>query len=115
MRESPGDVHHSASSLGIDFSAGENQSQEGAFCADKIVQYVAPAIAPPPGPGPAPIRGNAPSPPITSPPRTNSAGPAVLRLLLRSTRALITQMTQTGVCNRHHFIEQQQCRALLAW
>lgn len=40
------------------------------------------------------------------------AGP-VLRLLLRYTQALITQMTQTAVCNRHHSIEQQLCRALL--
>ena len=40
------------------------------------------------------------------------AGP-VLRLLLRYTQALITQMTQTAVCNRHHSIEQQLCRWLL--
>ena len=40
------------------------------------------------------------------------AGP-VLRLLLRYTQALITQMTQTAVCNRHHSVEQQLCRALL--
>ena len=42
----------------------------------------------------------------------NRAG-AVLRLLLRYTQALITQMTQTAVCNRHHSIEQQLCRWLL--
>jgi CRP-like cAMP-binding protein len=42
----------------------------------------------------------------------NRAGP-VMRLLLRYTQALITQMTQTAVCNRHHSIEQQLCRALL--
>jgi CRP-like cAMP-binding protein len=42
----------------------------------------------------------------------NRAGP-VLRLLLRYTQALITQMTQTAVCNRHHSIEQQLCRWLL--
>ncbi|MES2355636.1 MAG: Crp/Fnr family transcriptional regulator [Pseudomonadota bacterium] len=42
----------------------------------------------------------------------NRAGP-VLRLLLRYTQALITQMTQTAVCNRHHSIEQQLCRCLL--
>jgi CRP-like cAMP-binding protein len=42
----------------------------------------------------------------------NRAGP-VLRLLLRYTQALITQMTQTAVCNRHHSVEQQLCRALL--
>jgi len=40
------------------------------------------------------------------------AGP-VLRLLLRYTQALITQMSQTAVCNRHHSIEQQLCRWLL--
>ena len=40
------------------------------------------------------------------------AGP-VLRLLLRYTQALITQMTQTAVCNRHHSIEQQLSRWLL--
>jgi len=40
------------------------------------------------------------------------AGP-VLRLLLRYTQALITQMTQTAVCNRHHSVEQQLCRWLL--
>jgi len=40
------------------------------------------------------------------------AGP-FLRLLLRYTQALITQMTQTAVCNRHHSIEQQFCRWLL--
>jgi CRP-like cAMP-binding protein len=42
----------------------------------------------------------------------NRAGP-VLRLLLRYTQALITQMTQTAVCNRHHSVEQQLCCALL--
>lgn len=42
----------------------------------------------------------------------NRAGP-VLRLLLRYTQALITQMTQTAVCNRHHDIEKQLCRWLL--
>lgn len=40
------------------------------------------------------------------------AGP-VMRLLLRYTQALIAQMTQTAVCNRHHTIEQQLCRWLL--
>jgi CRP-like cAMP-binding protein len=34
-------------------------------------------------------------------------------LLLRFTQALITQMTQTAVCNRHHEVEQQLCRWLL--
>lgn len=42
----------------------------------------------------------------------NRAGP-VLQVLLRYTQALITQMTQTAVCNRHHSVEQQLCRALL--
>jgi CRP-like cAMP-binding protein len=35
------------------------------------------------------------------------------RLLLRYTQALITQMSQTAVCNRHHTVEQQLCRWLL--
>jgi CRP-like cAMP-binding protein len=34
-------------------------------------------------------------------------------LLLRYTQALITQMSQTAVCNRHHAVEQQLCRWLL--
>lgn len=42
----------------------------------------------------------------------NLAGP-VQRLLLRYTQALITQMAQTAVCNRHHSVEQQLCRWLL--
>ena len=42
----------------------------------------------------------------------NRAGP-VQRLLLRYTQALITQMAQTAVCNRHHTVEQQLCRWLL--
>lgn len=36
-----------------------------------------------------------------------------LTLLLRYTQALMTQMAQTAVCNRHHTIEQQLCRWLL--
>ncbi len=36
-----------------------------------------------------------------------------MSLLLRYTQALITQMAQTAVCNRHHTIEQQLCRWLL--
>ena len=40
-------------------------------------------------------------------------GGPVMNLLLRYTQALITQMTQTAVCNRHHTIEQQLCRWLL--
>lgn len=42
----------------------------------------------------------------------NLAGP-VLHLLLRYTQALITQMAQTAVCNRHHSLDQQLCRWLL--
>ena len=37
----------------------------------------------------------------------------VVHLLLRYTQALITQMAQTAVCNRHHSLEQQLCRWLL--
>ena len=40
------------------------------------------------------------------------SGP-VLHLLLRYTQALITQMAQTAVCNRHHSLDQQLCRWLL--
>ena len=43
----------------------------------------------------------------------NRAGP-MMRLLLRYTQALMTQMAQTAVCNRHHSVEQQLCRWLLA-
>ena len=42
----------------------------------------------------------------------NRGGP-VQHLLLRYTQALITQMAQTAVCNRHHSVEQQLCRWLL--
>jgi CRP-like cAMP-binding protein len=42
----------------------------------------------------------------------NRAGP-MLHLLLRYTQALITQMAQTAVCNRHHSVDQQLCRWLL--
>ncbi len=40
------------------------------------------------------------------------AGPG-MHLLLRYTQALITQMAQTAVCNRHHTLDQQLCRWLL--
>jgi CRP-like cAMP-binding protein len=40
-------------------------------------------------------------------------GGALQLLLLRFTQALITQMTQTAVCNRHHSVDQQLCRWLL--
>jgi CRP-like cAMP-binding protein len=42
----------------------------------------------------------------------NTSSP-VLHLLLRYTQALITQMAQTAVCNRHHSLDQQLCRWLL--
>lgn len=42
----------------------------------------------------------------------NGSGP-VMHLLLRYTQALITQMAQTAVCNRHHSLDQQLCRWLL--
>ncbi len=42
----------------------------------------------------------------------NRAG-SVMHLLLRYTQALITQMAQTVVCNRHHSLDQQLCRWLL--
>jgi len=38
---------------------------------------------------------------------------ALQHLLLRYTQALMTQMSQTAVCNRHHSVEQQLCRWLL--
>jgi CRP-like cAMP-binding protein len=41
------------------------------------------------------------------------AGGPLQLLLLRFTQALITQMTQTAVCNRHHSVDQQLCRWLL--
>jgi CRP-like cAMP-binding protein len=40
-------------------------------------------------------------------------GGAMQHLLLRYTQALITQMAQTAVCNRHHSLDQQLCRWLL--
>ncbi len=42
----------------------------------------------------------------------NRSGP-VKHLLLRYTQALITQIAQTAVCNRHHSIDQRLCRLLL--
>jgi CRP-like cAMP-binding protein len=42
----------------------------------------------------------------------NRGGP-MQHLMLRYTQALITQVTQTAVCNRHHSVEQQLCRWLL--
>ena len=40
-------------------------------------------------------------------------GGSLQHLLLRYTQSLITQMTQTAVCNRHHSVDQQLCRWLL--
>ena len=40
-------------------------------------------------------------------------GGLLQKLLLRYTQALLTQMAQTAVCNRHHSLEQQLCRWLL--
>jgi CRP-like cAMP-binding protein len=42
----------------------------------------------------------------------NRGGPLQM-LLLRFTQALITQMSQTAICNRHHSVDQQLCRWLL--
>jgi len=42
-----------------------------------------------------------------------SRSAAVLKILLRYTQALIAQMAQTAVCNRHHSVDQQLCRLLL--
>jgi CRP-like cAMP-binding protein len=42
-----------------------------------------------------------------------NAHPEMRMLMLRYTQALITQMAQTAVCNRHHSIDQQLCRWLL--
>lgn len=42
----------------------------------------------------------------------NRDGP-VMHLMLRYTQALITQMAQTAVCNRHHTLDKQLCRWLL--
>jgi len=45
--------------------------------------------------------------------REFQANASVMHLLLRYTQALLTQMAQTAVCNRHHALEQQLCRWLL--
>ena len=45
--------------------------------------------------------------------REFAAGGALQHLALRYTQALITQMAQTAVCNRHHSVDQQLCRWLL--
>jgi CRP-like cAMP-binding protein len=41
------------------------------------------------------------------------AGGALMQLLLRYTQALLTQVAQTALCNRHHAVEQQVCRLIL--
>jgi len=45
--------------------------------------------------------------------REFSRSAAMQHLLLRYTQALLTQMAQTAVCNRHHSVDQQLCRWLL--
>ena len=45
--------------------------------------------------------------------RSFARGGGLQQLLLRFTQALITQMTQAAVCNRHHAVDQQVCRWLL--
>ena len=45
--------------------------------------------------------------------REFAAGGNLQHLALRYTQALITQMAQTAVCNRHHALDQQLCRWLL--
>ena len=45
--------------------------------------------------------------------REFALGGNTMHLLLRYTQALITQMAQTAVCNRHHSVDQQLCRWLL--
>jgi CRP-like cAMP-binding protein len=42
-----------------------------------------------------------------------NAGGALMQLLLRYTQALLTQVAQTALCNRHHAVEQQVCRLIL--
>lgn len=42
-----------------------------------------------------------------------NTGGALMQLLLRYTQALLTQVAQTALCNRHHAVEQQVCRLIL--
>jgi len=42
-----------------------------------------------------------------------SRGNAMMHILLRYAQAMLTQMAQTAVCNRHHSLDQQLCRWLL--
>ncbi len=59
------------------------------------------------------IAGDAIRLPLTEMQREFKRGGAFQLSLLRFTQALITQMSQTAVCNRHHSLEQQLCRWLL--
>jgi CRP-like cAMP-binding protein len=59
------------------------------------------------------IAGNALRLPIADLQREFKLGGPLQSALLRFTQALITQMSQTAVCNRHHSVEQQLCRWLL--
>src|SRR4029077_12727189 len=45
--------------------------------------------------------------------REFALGGPLQRMALRYTQALITQMSQTAVCSRHHTVDQQLCRLLL--
>jgi CRP-like cAMP-binding protein len=51
--------------------------------------------------------------PVSALMRAFEQGGRVAQLLLRYTQALITQLSQTAVCNRHHSVDQQLCRWLL--
>jgi CRP-like cAMP-binding protein len=51
--------------------------------------------------------------PVSALMRAFEQGGPVAELLLRYTQALMTQISQTAVCNRHHSVDQQLCRWLL--
>jgi CRP-like cAMP-binding protein len=51
--------------------------------------------------------------PVTALVHAFEQGGPLARLLLRYTQALMTQMAQTAVCNRHHSLDQRLCRSLL--
>ena len=59
------------------------------------------------------IAGNAYRLPVADLKREFKGGGSLQVALLRFTQALIAQMSQTAVCNRHHSLEQQLCRWLL--
>jgi len=69
--------------------------------------------APPPGRAEVLNTGHAFKLPATSLKTEFARNGAVMRLLLRYTQALVTQMAQAAVCNRHHVVEQQLCAWLL--